>query len=50
MLTPYFTTKTKGTGLGLAVVVKIINDHDAGIVFDSTKDGAKISITMQKIK
>jgi len=49
MLTPYFTTKTKGSGLGLAVVIKIINDHDASILFNSTKNGAKISITMQKV-
>jgi nitrogen fixation/metabolism regulation signal transduction histidine kinase len=28
---PYVTTKTKGTGLGLAVVKKIIDDHSAKI-------------------
>ena len=26
-MTPYFTTKTKGTGLGLPIVNKIINEH-----------------------
>ena len=46
MLTPYFTTKKKGTGLGLAVVTKIINDHNGAILFNSTKDGARVEITL----
>ena len=48
MLTPYFTTKKKGTGLGLAVVTKIISDHNSTILFDSIKDGAKVEITIPK--
>ena len=48
MVNPYFTTKTKGTGLGLAIVTKIINDHNSLIAFNSTKDGAKIVITLPK--
>ena len=48
MLTPYFTTKKKGTGLGLAVVTKIINDHNGFISFDSIKNGAVIKISIPK--
>ena len=48
MITPYFTTKKKGTGLGLAVVSKIINDHNSTILFNSIKDGAKVEITIPK--
>ncbi|MDC6465738.1 ATP-binding protein, partial [Pelagibacteraceae bacterium] len=48
MITPYFTTKAKGTGLGLAIVMKIISDHNSTIFFKSTKDGAKVEITMLK--
>ena len=48
MLTPYFTTKKKGTGLGLAVVTKIINDHNSIITFKSIDEGAKIDITIPK--
>ena len=48
MLNPYFTTKIKGTGLGLAIVTKIINDHNSLIAFNSTKDGAKVEITLPK--
>ena len=50
MLTPYFTTKKKGTGLGLAVVTKIISDHNSLIEFSSigNKAGAKVTITIPK--
>jgi two-component system nitrogen regulation sensor histidine kinase NtrY len=35
---PYFTTKSQGTGLGLAVVERIINDHH-GMIWFETEDG-----------
>jgi len=48
MLTPYFTTKKEGTGLGLAVVTKIINDHNSTILFKSINEGAEVEITIPK--
>ena len=48
MITPYFTTKKKGTGLGLAVVTKVISDHNGTILFDTIKSGAKVEITLPK--
>ena len=48
MLTPYFTTKKKGTGLGLAVVTKIISDHNSTILFSSIENGAKVEIKLPK--
>ena len=48
MLTPYFTTKKDGTGLGLAVVSKIINDHNSVILFSSVDNGAKVEIAFPK--
>ena len=48
MLTPYFTTKKNGTGLGLAVVSKIVSDHDGVILFNSIDSGAKVEITIPK--
>ena len=49
ILKPYFTTKKNGSGLGLSIVVKIINDHNGTIEFLNYKKGAKIKITFPKI-
>ena len=48
MITPYFTTKKKGTGLGLAVVSKIISEHNSTILFNSVKEGARVEIILPK--
>ena len=45
---PYFTTKPKGSGLGLSIVNKIINDHNGTINFISNKVGAKVEIMLPK--
>ena len=39
---PYFTTKKKGSGLGLSIVNKIINDHTGSIEFFKKSNGAKV--------
>ena len=51
---PYITTKAKGTGLGLAVVKKIIDDHGAKIEIRNRKQGddvlgAQVSILFVKL-
>ena len=48
LIKPYFTTKEKGSGLGLSIVNKIINDHDGKINFMNTKNGANIEIQLPK--
>jgi len=45
---PYFTTKKEGSGLGLSIVEKILNDHNGFIEFISKKEGAKIKILLPK--
>jgi nitrogen fixation/metabolism regulation signal transduction histidine kinase len=37
IFTPYFTTKESGTGLGLPIIERIVNDHDGAIWFDSAE-------------
>ncbi len=44
ILKPYYTTKKNGTGLGLPIVSKIINEHDGEIKFKKNPDGAEIDI------
>lgn len=51
---PYITSKAKGTGLGLAVVKKILDEHDARIELknrekDGVIRGAKISILFNRL-
>ena len=35
VFTPYYTTKSSGTGLGLPIIERIVNDHNGAIWFDS---------------
>ncbi len=51
---PYVTTKSKGTGLGLAVVKKIVDDHGAKIEIRNRMQGdqvvgAKVSILFMNL-
>jgi two-component system nitrogen regulation sensor histidine kinase NtrY len=50
-MTPYFTTKQKGTGLGLPIVSKIINEHsgDLSIYNKEQNRGINIQISFPNI-
>ena len=44
---PYVTTKARGTGLGLPIVKKIIDEHRGGITIDNKPEGgARIAIRL----
>ena len=49
-MTPYFTTKKTGTGLGLPIVTKIINEHSGkfSIKNKSDKSGIIVTISLPK--
>jgi two-component system nitrogen regulation sensor histidine kinase NtrY len=49
-MTPYFTTKKTGTGLGLPIVTKIINEHSGifSIKNKKGKIGTEVKITLPK--
>ena len=49
-MTPYFTTKKTGTGLGLPIVTKIINEHSGYFSIKNTREkgGTIVTITLPK--
>jgi len=49
-MTPYFTTKKTGTGLGLPIVTKIINEHSGTFSIKNQKnqDGVIVTISLPK--
>jgi len=49
-MTPYFTTKKTGTGLGLPIVTKIINEHNGSFSIKKIKDnkGTIVTISLPK--
>ena len=47
-MTPYFTTKKKGTGLGLPIVNKIINEHSGEFVIKRS-EGTTIEIWLPSV-
>ncbi|MDC0449953.1 ATP-binding protein [Pelagibacteraceae bacterium] len=49
IMTPYFTTKKDGTGLGLPIVSKIINEHMAELTISNNNPGAKVLISFPKV-
>ena len=50
VMTPYFTTKKTGTGLGLPIVEKIINEHSGELIISNIKSGGtEVKIFFPKI-
>jgi two-component system nitrogen regulation sensor histidine kinase NtrY len=50
-MTPYFTTKKTGTGLGLPIVNKIINEHSGNFTIKNRTDakGSMVKISIPKL-
>ncbi|GHT97796.1 hypothetical protein FACS1894126_2510 [Alphaproteobacteria bacterium] len=47
LATPYFTLTPKGTGLGLTIVKKIVQDHGGELLFEESKyGGAKVTLSI----
>ena len=46
MFRPFFTTKARGTGLGLALVQKIIVTHNGRVSAIAREGGARLSFTL----
>ena len=45
LFTPFFTTKKRGTGLGMVISLKIIESHEGKIKVNSKKNvGTKVQV------
>ena len=48
---PYISTKSRSSGLGLAIVDKIVKDHNGWLEFSNKKDGgAKVIVALPKVQ
>ena len=45
---PYYTTRSGGTGLGLALCATIARNHDAALVAENHEGGARFSLTLPR--
>jgi signal transduction histidine kinase len=43
---PYFSTKSQGTGMGLALTEKLIGQHGGQVDYESTAQGTTFRITV----
>ena len=43
---PYVTTKAKGTGLGMPIVKKIVEEHNGSISAENTPTGACVTVRL----
>lgn len=51
VFTPFFTTKARGSGLGLAVVHGIVSDHGGGVDVSSVQGvGSVFTVTLPQLK
>jgi two-component system nitrogen regulation sensor histidine kinase NtrY len=49
IMTPYFTTKKNGTGLGLPIVNKIIGEHAGDLNINNKDKGTEVTISLPSI-
>lgn len=51
ILNPFFTTKDKGTGLGLPLVMRIVHDHNGTLDIESTQgQGSTFIVTLPRAR
>jgi nitrogen fixation/metabolism regulation signal transduction histidine kinase len=49
-ITPLYTTKMVGTGMGLTLVKRIVEDHGGSLTLENRKEGGRATVVLPRVE